>query len=296
MKISKYLVSAAMGLMIMASCNNEGIDDLTGKYPAPAEYKVTNVVKSDRVKTPEGLRIFTLQLSDGSNPLQLQLVGGMYYLESGSYNVMAAPMKGAIVANQSSFQGKNLESGSLDIVNNNGSYTMNGNIWMTDGSVAHINAAVNIAYENDLEKTTLTKVISASKAQDGSNVTLMLAEEGVDASFSFETFSWVVSGNGKYVNIVLPGDAVVSGTYTPAANGAAGAGNYVAGYDDMTWAEYGFINYNQGTCVFNVVNGVAAGEKISTSPISITQDGDTYSIEYKDESLWFIYQGPIAIF
>lgn len=116
------------------------------------------------------------------------------------------------------------------------------------------------------------------KQENGTRIfSLKMASEGPTATYDETTFSYNFSGSGNYISIDFVGKDyfLEEGTYAIASNESAQAGTYIAGYD----AEFGGISFeNWGTCFFTVADGTTSGLKVTSGNVSVSKDGDNYSI------------------
>ena len=122
------------------------------------------------------------------------------------------------------------------------------------------------------EEYPLTKLIAqkAVKEEGRRLFTLQLATGNLSATYNESTDSYTYSGSGQFLSVVFVGNDyyLKEGNYTFAPNSAPRVGSYIAGYD----------NAGGGTCFFDVNNGAATGRMVSDGTISVTQDGDYYTI------------------
>ncbi|MDR0619798.1 MAG: hypothetical protein LBG17_07880 [Bacteroidales bacterium] len=107
--------------------------------------------------------------------------------------------------------------------------------------------------------------------------TLKIATDGVNAAYNEQTFSYTYTGTGNYISIDFVGKGyfLEAGAYNIASNEIAKAGNYIAGYDAEM---FGQTFKNWGTCFFNIVDGAETGVKVTDGTLSVTKDGDNYTI------------------
>ncbi|MDR0694692.1 MAG: hypothetical protein LBF81_05285, partial [Prevotellaceae bacterium] len=90
-KMKLYLSTAIMaGLMLFTACEEEAIDPLSGKYPAPESYTLSGLVSQDMAKEAT-TRIFTLKFGSLNEFLNVQFVGPRlsYFLPAGNYTIAA---------------------------------------------------------------------------------------------------------------------------------------------------------------------------------------------------------------
>jgi len=302
-------------ILLLVSCNESAIDPLTGQYPIPESYTLTNLFSQSMQKQEKGLRVFTLKMatngltaSKNENPasftfngtgefLSVDFVGKDYFLNEGTYAIAASGSKaGTYIAGSGDNLGTcfftvtngnptglKVQSGNLSVTKSDNNYTISGILTLSDASVIRINFEGAIIYEPDpepLKPIALTNVFAASaQAQtDGYQlVTLKISTSDVVATYNPATYSYSYTGSGNYItfDILCNSSAIDPGTYTPADNGAANVGNFVKGYDTEMW---GMKFYNWGSCWFTVENGIESGQKIVDGSIVVAKNGTSYAI------------------
>jgi len=176
-------------LSLFTGCDDNTIDDLTGKYPPPGNYTFTQVVEQSAQKQGN-LRIFTIKLADNAGQsISIDFVGNKYYLEPGNYSVipLSAAANGKLIAGYS--EGSELKGthwatvgnalavtgGSLTVQKNNDNYTFNGILLLSDETAVKVAFAGEIVYEPDPYVPTYTYTVEVQKpyawTMDGMNYT-----------------------------------------------------------------------------------------------------------------------------
>lgn len=322
-KSIKLLVASLMAMVGFAACTTEpALEELEGKYPAPEQYNLTTLLAQERVKgdkvhnfnlllATEGVTLNGENYGGSGAVLDIQFVGSKYYLESISYSAAAASeakngnyIVGAegsavYVIDNGAATRKEISKGSLIVEAGEGAYTIYGNLWLADDSVAAIESTVALAYEPFPEPTKLTQALSAtSNLANGINtVTLQLATADIYSELDMTTWQTIWHGEGFYLStdIYSPDGYLHEGTYKAnAVGGVVGEGEFGIGYDtemDFGWGP--MLMENWGTCWWTVAGGVATAEKILEGEITVSKKGSKYTITYKGGGLWCEFNGAI---
>ncbi len=301
MKLLYKVFAAAAGILALSSCVEDAVAPLEGKYEKPAAYELNTLV-SQSVEKGEKTRTFTVEVGDNSNTLSMKLVGDKYFLADGSYTPSPADQAKKnmyIVGNGgTTFNSIPVESGSIKIVQNEGSYSFSGILWLADESIVDFKSNVALAYEPDPEAIKLTQILSAtSNVANGTNsVTLQLATDGLSSELDPNTWQTVWKGEGNYlgVDFYSADGYLYPGTYKPSATGGVIAeGEYGIGWDPGDLWGIGMVFENWGTCWWTVSGGVATAEKISEGDIIVEKSGSKYIITYNHNGLWMSFSGKI---
>lgn len=116
------------------------------------------------------------------------------------------------------------------------------------------------------------------------------------AGFSYQPADWVTTWtptynvDGQFIKLELyaEGGVVAPGTYVPsAANGTVAAGEFNLGADN------GFGGFN-GTSWFTVASGVATGVAVTDGTVTISQEGDVYTIDINTTAVKAKYTGKLS--
>ena len=308
MKLFHKILAAAAGIMALSSCVEEALSPLTGKYATPESYELNTLV-AQSVEKGEKTRTFTVEVSDQDASLKMKFVGDKYYLADESYTASPEAKKGTyLVGNGGSTftKGGNtvaVESGTLVVKNEDGTYNMSGTLWLADESAIKVVSAVKLVYEADPEPVILKNVISAtSNVASGTNsLTINLATDGVTATYDAATWSNVYSGTGNYLALDIYSDDgyLHEGTYTACATGGAiNAGEFGIGWDPGDLWGIGMVFENWGTCWWDVNDGtVAINQKVTEGTVTVTRKGSKWVIELVSgegkSMLWTKFEGAI---
>ena len=310
MKLLYKILAAAAGILAFSSCVEDAIQPLTGKYEKPVVYEMNTLV-SQSVEKGEKTRTFTVEVSGNDASACMEFVGDKYFLADGSYTAATADAakKGTyIVGNDGTtftVKGTTLpvETGTIKVVQGNGTYDFTGMLWLADESVVELKSTVALAYEADPEPTVLNTVISAtSNVASGTNsLTINLATDGVTAAYDPNTWSNVYSGTGNYLALdIYSADGYLhEGTYTACATGGAiGEGEFGIGWDPGDLWGIGMVFENWGTCWWDVNNGaVSLNQKVTQGTVTVTRKGSKWVIELISgegkSMLWTKFEGAI---
>ena len=134
LKIFIYLLAATF---MMVSCDEDGIEPLSGKYTPPGDYDLTTLDSQSRVKE-ESLYIFSINLKDAeSNSLTMKFVASDYILPASDFTPSETAVKKTYLTGSegSTFNGQQIASGTLTVALQDSNYTMNGILYLDDESV-----------------------------------------------------------------------------------------------------------------------------------------------------------------
>ena len=151
------------------------------------------------------------------------------------------------------------------------------------------------------EGTELSVLLSAtSNVANGTNsVTINLAEEGISSATDPTTWQTTWTGEGHYLalDVYSTDGKLAPGTYTACATGGAiGAGEFGIGWDPGDLWGIGMVFENWGTCWWSVANGAAVAEaKVTDGTLTVSVDGDTYTITLESSAVNAQYVGPITL-
>ena len=154
---------------------------------------------------------------------------------------------------------------------------------------------------DEFEGTELSVLLSAtSNVANGTNsVTINLAEEGISSTTDPATWQTVWTGEGHYLalDVYSTDGKLAPGTYTACATGGAiGEGEFGIGWDPGDLWGIGMVFENWGTCWWNVANGAAVAEaKVTDGTLTVSVDGDTYTITLESSAVNAQYVGPITL-
>ena len=321
----KSLLIAALAVFGLWSCtNDQPLDDLTGKYPAPDTYAMNSLLSQERVKgekvhnfnilvATEGVTLNGDQLAGEGAALSLKFLCNKYNLHPTSYTAEeAAKAKNGnyligeggtelYVVKDGQVTTKAVKNGSIAVTIFEGAYNIYGALWMEDESTIKFDSTVEITYEPFTEAVKLTQVLSATSnvANGTPSLTLKLATDDVTYTYDAATWSEVYGGAGNYLalDIYSPDGYLYEGTYTPSAEGGViNAGEYGIGWDPGDMWGIGMVFENWGTCWWTVENGATSAEKITEGEIVVTKKGNKYTISYEYGDLWCEFTGALDDF
>jgi hypothetical protein len=318
MKLKSIL--GIVAVVLFASCEQERMDPLTGKYTAPTPYEFTSLANQS-IEKLSGKRIFTVEVatsgvtgSEGSysgtgEVLHMELVGDAWFLQSTAFT--AGADKASAVKNQyivgtatsgtrlykvsgGSATAEPVKSGSIIVSASGTMYTITGNLWLESGEVIKISFKGEIVYEEEIDVTTLTTLFSIESKPNG--ILYRIATEGVSGEVG--AYGMTYTGTGNFLQVVFysADGTLAPGTYTAGPFDAMGGGvttpgTFGIGYDPMP--EYFWLN--EGSVWFTVNNGTATGAHITSGTITVTKSGDTYTINGNFGTYAVEYTGPLAM-
>jgi hypothetical protein len=316
----KSILAIVATVALLASCSQEHLDPLTGKYAAPTPYEFTSLANQS-IEKLTGKRIFTVEVatngvtgSEGSytgsgEVMHMEFVGDAYFLQSTAFTPGADA--GSAVKNNyivgtatsgtrlfkvsgGSATAEPVKSGSITVSANGAIYTISGNLWLESGEVIKISFRGEIVYEVEIDVTTLTNLFSIEPKTNG--ILYRIATEGVSGSAGAMGMTYTGTGNFLQVVFHSTDGTLAPGTYTAGTYDAMGAGvttpgTFGSGYDPMP--EYGWLN--EGSVWFTVNNGAATGVHVNSGTITVTKDGDNYTIYGNFGSYAVEYTGPLTM-
>ncbi len=294
--MKKYILYIAAGILAL-SCTKSALEPLSGKYPKPETYALTQLTQGERTKDENGKFHFPLSIasSDGS-VLNLVLVADTYYIPGITFsgNTSANAKAGNYLADESSFS---FAGGSASALNTEGTltvtkaddhYTLAGYLWTVEGKAFRVEAAFDAVYEPEKEAQRMDLLLGAKSLESSVLVYIGSGDITVGTDLAGNPF---FTGDGKVLMMELdsPDGKLYPDTYIVGENAKAGdfwtyeymPGMYFTGGSGTNWFE---VNESGYTCT-NLNSGV----------FTVTKTGSTYDIEYKDEAsdIWVAYTGPI---
>ena len=287
MHMKKNIFLIGLLLLGLTSCYKSVLDPLKGIYPAPTVLEMTQV--SSAADKVDGQRLFTLDLSDGSNTFHATLVGDAYYLTSNAYTEAAAgaARKGNFILGQTSVNGKQVASGTITVTQDGENYTLSAVLFLDDGTPYKVKWAGNIHFDPDPEPVRLTEMLIAQANANGT-VTFKLGTEGM----SVDAMGTPTGDGCALTADIYSADGYLhEGVYTAATGDAVGEGQYAPGYE-YDLSDWGMGIMHWGTCWWN------AGEAthISAEAITVEKKGANWVITWGEESTyphWAVFEGAI---
>ena len=318
--IKSFLVAAA-ALFAFTACTEEpALDDLGGKYPAPDNYTMNNLLFEERVQgesvhnfnlivATEGLTLEGETYSGNGAALSLKLLDNKSTLTTQSYTAATADKakKGNYIIGEGGSQilvvengtvtPKNIVSGEVIVTIFQEQYNLYGTLWLADESIAKFDATIDLPNHGDLlVKTKLTQVFAAqSNLANGQNtISLSLGTAGISSEIDMTTYQTIWKGEGFYFKTDLySADGYLhEGVYKAgSAVGVVNEGEFGIGYDNEAFGAWGL---NWGTCWIAVPDGTTTSTKISEGEIVVTKKNGKYTISYLYGDIWCEFTGAIA--
>lgn len=159
--MKKTLIYGMMvAALAFASCTEHELEPLTGIFPEATVVELTTLSSYTATKDEADRRVFTLDLTDGTTPMHLTLIGNKYFLTANQYTeaLDAVAKNGNFVLGQSSIGGKNIKQGyiTVDILEEteieNGcenAYSIKAVVFLEDGTPLKANWTGKMAFEKD---------------------------------------------------------------------------------------------------------------------------------------------------
>ena len=118
--------------------------------------------------------------------------------------------------------------------------------------------------------------------------------DGITSSFDQATWQTTWEGSGNYLafDIYSADGSLAPGTYTASAvGGTVNEGEFGIGYDTEFW---GMTMENWGTCWWTITDGAISAEKVLDGTITVSIDGDVYTIVLESSTVNARYIGVFA--
>ena len=306
MKLIYKLFAVAASILALSSCVESAIGPMTGKYEKPVVYEM-NTLASQSVEKGDKYRTFTVELSGDNASMTLKMVSDKYFLADGSYTPAPADQAKKntyIVGNGgTTFNNIPVETGSIKVVQGEGTYSFAGMLWLADESVIEIKSTVALVYEADPEPIRLTTLLSATSnvASGTKSLTINLGTDGISSTTDPATWQTVWTGTGNYLALdIYSADGYLhEGTYTAsAAGGTINEGEFGIGWDPGDIWNIGIAFENWGTCWWDVAGGAATiNQKVTEGSVTVTRKGSKWVIELVSgegkSMLWTKFEGAI---
>ena len=306
MKLIYKIFAVAASILALSSCVESAIGPMTGKYEKPVVYEM-NTLASQSVEKGDKYRTFTVELSGDNASMILKMVSDKYFLADGSYTPAPADQAKKntyIVGNGgTTFNNIPVETGSIKVVQGEGTYSFAGMLWLADESVIEIKSTVALVYEADPEPVKLSTVLSATSnlANGTKSLTINLGTDGISSTTEPPTWQPVWTGTGNYLALdIYSADGYLhEGTYTAsAAGGTINEGEFGIGWDPGDIWNIGIAFENWGTCWWDVADGAATiNQKVTEGSVTVTRKGSKWVIELVSgegkSMLWTKFEGAI---
>ena len=306
MKLIYKIFAVAASILALSSCVESAIGPMTGKYEKPVVYEM-NTLASQSVEKGDKYRTFTVELSGDNASMTLKMVNDKYFLADGSYTPAPADQAKKntyIVGNGgTTFNNIPVETGSIKVVQGEGTYSFAGMLWLADESVIEIKSTVALVYEADPEPIRLTTLLSATSnvASGTKSLTINLGTDGISSTSEPPTWQPVWTGTGNYLALdIYSADGYLhEGTYTAsAAGGTINEGEFGIGWDPGDIWNIGIAFENWGTCWWDVAGGAATiNQKVTEGSVTVTRKGSKWVIELVSgegkSMLWTKFEGAI---
>ena len=154
------MVAAALAL---ASCSNSELEPLTGYFPEATVVEMSGesgLTSYTAEKDAADRRVFTIDLSDGTTPIHLTLIGNKYFLTANQYTeaLDAVAKNGNFVLGKSTVGGKAIKQGYVNVAvleenetdaGCNNKYSINAVVFLEDGTPFKANWEGYMAFEKD---------------------------------------------------------------------------------------------------------------------------------------------------
>ena len=143
----------------------------------------------------------------------------------------------------------------------------------------------------ELKKVSL---IQDNNANGVKSLTVNIMTDGITSSFDQATWQTTWEGSGNYLafDIYSADGSLAPGTYTASAvGGTVNEGEFGIGYDTEFW---GMTMENWGTCWWTITDGAISAEKVLDGTITVSIDGDVYTIVLESSTVNARYIGAFA--
>ena len=149
--------------MTLASCSNSELEPLSGLFPEATVVEMSGesgLTSYTAEKDAADRRVFTLDLTDGTTPIHLTLIGNKYFLTANQYieALDAVAKNGNFVLGKSTVGGKAIKQGYINVAvleeneteeGCNNKYSINAVVFLEDGTPFKANWEGYMAFEKD---------------------------------------------------------------------------------------------------------------------------------------------------
>ena len=154
------MMAAALALVSCVKTEMKPLDPQNPIFPEATVVEMTTLTSSDATKDEEGRRVFTLDLTDGTTPMHLTLIGSKYFLTANQYTeaLEAVAKNGNFILGKTTVGGKNVKQGfiNVDILEEvetetgcENTYKIAAVVFLEDGTPYKANWTGKIAYDSD---------------------------------------------------------------------------------------------------------------------------------------------------
>ena len=158
------IVSLLAAALALVSCSKSELKPLTGLFPDATEVQLTTVSALTAEVDAQDRRVFTLDLTDGTTPLHLTLIGSKFFLTPNQYveALDAVAKNGNFVLGKSTIGGKNIKQGYVNVellaeseIENGveNTYSINSVVFLEDGTPYKTFWTGKLAFEKDAVQT-----------------------------------------------------------------------------------------------------------------------------------------------
>ena len=126
---------------------------------------------------------------------------------------------------------------------------------------------------------------------------IQFATEGVSVSYDAAAFQTTYTGTGKILNLAIYAEKTATG------RPCIPVGTYYVSSstnEPFTWQETGVLDWGVyiylGTYLIDVVDGIPTERELHVGTVTVTADGDIYTIVYENALIRCTYTGPIPEF
>lgn len=142
MKFLTRILLSSLAALSLAACDDDSINDLTGKYPVPVDFASTSLSDAGRAEADGGLYVFSVE----AEGLNLQFVGKDWSLSAGEYYISDVAKAGTVLSS-STYEGKTVTDGALTVKKDGDLYSVSAVLWLSDGSILKAELSGAIVYE-----------------------------------------------------------------------------------------------------------------------------------------------------
>ena len=158
-----FIYGMAVAALALVSCSKSELDPLTGVFPEPTVVEAsgeTGLTAYTAEKDASDRRIFTIDLTDGTTPVHLTLVGSKYFLTANQYTeaLDAVAKNGNFILGKSTVGGQAIKQGfiNVDLLEENktdggcnNKYSIKAVVFLEDGTPFKANWEGYLAFEED---------------------------------------------------------------------------------------------------------------------------------------------------
>lgn len=284
--------------LLLFSCSTLEHDNFGYKPADGVSFsQVTDLGKTEQ----DGLNVYDILLSGGTDELFLRFYGTDWYLSNVIFTPTVTPAKEHYSQTDSYFQkgGQKhaIEKGGVNVSSSGNEYTFSGVLWLDNGETVKISAKGELVYEHVVLEYTQAFPPVVTAVDAGYNIQLILATDGIEQKNMGAWMEYPGSGQYLLLELISATPELHSGVFTIAEDTSYGVGNYLSGYGiEVDLSEYGMgiVTSHQHSRIMDVVDGVEIlNAYLTAGKVTVTETEAGFDIEVDAEKQFAVFSGSI---